>query len=141
MCPDPQQQASLVVSDLIQTARSWLGVPYLHLGRSRRGVDCAGLVVMAFKELGIEIADRAVYSRQPFRNELENHTALSFRRVETGEPGDIFLMSFAGRPTSHVGIFTGRTIIHSYLTVGRVVENDFIDGRPAKLKKIYRWNQ
>lgn len=31
------------------------GIPYLHNGRSYKGVDCLGLVYLFFKELGVEV--------------------------------------------------------------------------------------
>lgn len=38
--------------------RSYIGIPYKHLGRDRRGIDCYGLVVLLYREkLGVELYD------------------------------------------------------------------------------------
>lgn len=38
---------------IVAAARSWLGVPYLFGGTTRRGVDCSGLVMNVAHEVGI----------------------------------------------------------------------------------------
>jgi cell wall-associated NlpC family hydrolase len=42
---------------IIAAARSWLGVPWRHQGRTRQGVDCAGLVVLVGRGLGLDDYD------------------------------------------------------------------------------------
>lgn len=128
-------------SDLVEAARDWLGVVYRHQGRTRFGVDCAGLVVCAMRDLGIEIADKRAYSRQPFNGELESTGLKHFRPVAQALPGDVFLMSFAGNPVSHVAIYTGENIIHSYSNIGCVIEQGFVNGRPATRVKTMRFKE
>lgn len=35
----------------------YLGVPYLHQGRSMQGLDCYGLVILIYADLGIKVFD------------------------------------------------------------------------------------
>ena len=42
---------------IIAAARAWLGVPWRHQGRTRQGVDCAGLVVLVGREFGLAAYD------------------------------------------------------------------------------------
>jgi len=42
--------------------RSYIGIPYKHLGRDKKGVDCYGIVVMIYKDkLGVELPDVHLY--------------------------------------------------------------------------------
>jgi hypothetical protein len=49
---------------IIAAARSWLGVPWGHQGRTRQGVDCAGLVVLVGRGLGLADYDTTAYGRR-----------------------------------------------------------------------------
>mgnify|MGYP000898257751 CR=1 FL=1 len=40
-----------------QVAKEFIGIPYLHAGRSMKGIDCLGLVHLFYKKLGIIIPD------------------------------------------------------------------------------------
>lgn len=40
---------------LVQLLESWIGTPYRWGGNDRNGVDCSGLVVAVFRELGIRL--------------------------------------------------------------------------------------
>lgn len=39
--------------EILRVARSWLGTPYRHQGRNRRGVDCIGLIWVVSRDLGL----------------------------------------------------------------------------------------
>lgn len=58
--------------DLVRVARSWLGVPFAHQGRSRSGVDCAGFVICVCRQVGSVPAafDLNGYRRWPEGGEL-----------------------------------------------------------------------
>ena len=43
-------QAGVVTETFVAAARGYVGVPWRHLGRSRTGVDCIGLVLLAARE-------------------------------------------------------------------------------------------
>lgn len=44
---------------IIATAKTYLGVKYVWGGASRRGVDCSGLVLLAYKSVGISLPHKA----------------------------------------------------------------------------------
>jgi len=42
----------------LEMARTWVGVPFLHNGRTRsQGVDCLGLIVCLLRDCGIPVPD------------------------------------------------------------------------------------
>lgn len=51
-------------NDISQEALSWIGTPWKHQGRSRRGVDCCGLVVVVGQQLGLDVEDVTGYNRR-----------------------------------------------------------------------------
>lgn len=55
---------------LVQQARTYLGTPYRHRGRSRRGIDCAGLPWCCYADLGVVLPDVKVYGREPHKDGL-----------------------------------------------------------------------
>jgi cell wall-associated NlpC family hydrolase len=55
---------------LVQQARTYIGVPWRHRGRTRRGLDCGGLPALAYAELGDPRPDLSRYGREPFRDGL-----------------------------------------------------------------------
>jgi cell wall-associated NlpC family hydrolase len=124
------------MSALITAARAYLGVPFAHQGRSRHGLDCIGLLVLAARDAGARIEDRADYPRDP-NGLLPVELARQFDAVEDRQPGDLLLMRFAGEP-QHLALCAGDTVIHSYASIRRVVEHR-IDAKWARrIVQTYR---
>ena len=99
-------------------ARAWLGVPWRHLGRSRAGVDCIGLVILAAADLGLRLEDPAPYARTASDARLADGVAAYGLRLAEPEPGAVLVLR-SGRFGGHVGI-AGRhpatgapTLIHA----------------------------
>lgn len=114
-------------------ARDWLGVKWAHQGRSRRGVDCIGLVIKVGETFGIPYEDLLGYSRQPTGYHFLDHvrkflTPVSFSDTRRGNIGIFRQVQFP----CHIGIFTEKDglphIINSRADRGRVVEETFKDG-------------
>lgn len=111
--------------DVITEARSWIGVPFRHQGRSRRGVDCVGLPIMIGESLGLlpprfEITD---YGRLPSL-ELAARVQSHCQPIPAAVPGSLIVIAWT-KIAAHVAICTGETMIHSYESVGRVVEHGY----------------
>lgn len=100
---------------LLDEARTWLGTPFRHLGRSRRGVDCAGLLIeVVRKVLGARVVvdDYPVWPDQKAMRQMCNQ--ILFRlQAEILRPGDVALLYAPGVGVVHLGWFTGRTLIHA----------------------------
>jgi gamma-D-glutamyl-L-lysine dipeptidyl-peptidase len=53
--PLPGRWLERRAQDVLAAARSYLGTPYERGGMSERGIDCSGLVHMAFRRIGIVV--------------------------------------------------------------------------------------
>lgn len=114
--------------DIVRCARTWVGVPWKHQGRTREGVDCGGLILVVGWELGLlgTPADPRTYERNPNRNfMLEVCRKGKMVSVREEQPGDVVVVkpSEALRWPSHMGIISrlpdgALGIIHSYGTPG-----------------------
>jgi cell wall-associated NlpC family hydrolase len=113
------------MNPVVEAARKYLGCPYHHQGRSMHGIDCAGLLVAAYRDCGVELEDLPAYGREPWKDGLRAAVELNFHKVDREpEPGDVLLLRW-GREPSHLAIVTERGIIHSYASVGKVVETSY----------------
>jgi cell wall-associated NlpC family hydrolase len=117
------------MSAIVEAARSYLDVPWRHLGRSSMGVDCIGLVILAHRDAGILLDDPAPYTREPSGARIiEGIEGAGARRVSSDEerPGDVLVFRSDGVNGGHVGIAASRdgvpTVIHAYAQRRRVVE-------------------
>lgn len=119
--------------DLVEEARRWVGTPWVHQGRTRNGIDCAGLLVVSVTALGIEVQDRTDYEREPYQGSLMSHLSSYLRRAPGNQikPGRIGVFTESRFPC-HVGIFSeigGVThLIHAYARRRQVVEEPFMEG-------------
>ena len=133
----------MTADDVVVSARSAIGIPFRHQGRSVTGLDCAGLIVWVAQELGIEHHDSAGYGRRPSGGLLEAalDSQPGLARVTNKndlQRGDVLLMRFSGDP-QHLGVFAGETMIHAYSTVGQVCEHRFSGVWKARVVRVYRF--
>lgn len=56
------QRTDIVKDRIVQNARKFIGTPFRHSGRSTLGIDCAGLLYMAYSRAGIELPKSDGYS-------------------------------------------------------------------------------
>lgn len=122
---------------IAEEARSWLGVPFRHQGRTRRGVDCAGLVIVVGRAVGgfAPDWDFTNYQRQEHPRQMIRLMDANLSRRTDGEPervGDIVVIHPKGSTSWHMGIVVGSLVVHAYSLEGRVVES------PLTREWVYR---
>lgn len=125
--------------DIYLEARKWIGTRWVHQGRSKFGVDCAGMVILVGQALGLPAEDLQGYRRSPdgvvFRQHMFKQTTFEAQP----RPGSIAMFREAKYPT-HTGIFGFKddvlTIIHAHMPYGKVVEEPFIHEWPGKLVAV-----
>jgi cell wall-associated NlpC family hydrolase len=111
----------------VAAARTYLGVPWRHLGRSTTGVDCIGLVLLAAREAGLDLDDPAPYAREPQGARLLAGVLAHGRRVPEARRGDVLVFRM-GIYAGHLGIATthraygGPAVLHAYAPHRHVVE-------------------
>jgi len=135
--------------DAVVEARTWLGTPFQHQG-CLKGVacDCIGLVKGVGMALGVvdynpasaEAKMFASYSMQPDSQRMREGLAtwLVPILVDDATVGDVLFMAW-GREPQHVALVTDRGIIHSYSSVGKVVEHNLDAQWKRRIVAAYRY--
>ena len=90
--PPPNPRAAIA----IRTALSFLGVPYVWGGASRAGVDCSGLIMLAYDAAGIYLPH---YSGAQFADTVRVP-------LYNLQPGDLLFYGYNG--DEHVAMYLGR---------------------------------
>jgi gamma-D-glutamyl-L-lysine dipeptidyl-peptidase len=113
--------------DPVSVARTYLGTPYLWGGMTERGIDCSGLVHMAYRRLG----------RLVPRDADQQEDA----GVEVGEPAPGDLVTYGDEAADHIAFWLGEgRILHSTGRDGGigVVEEDEPASLRARRRKLVR---
>lgn len=128
------------MTTLSEQARTYLGTPYRHRGRSRKGIDCAGLPWCSYADLGVMLPDLKLYGREPHQDGMMNAVRAALGDpIWQGakgscpramlQPDDVVVLVFVREP-HHMAIvgkdeMYGLSLIHSDGTLGtsRVVEH------------------
>jgi gamma-D-glutamyl-L-lysine dipeptidyl-peptidase len=106
--------------DPVEEARSYLGTPYLWGGMTGLGIDCSGLVHMAWRALGRVVPRDADQQEE------------AAERVDEPQPGD--LVTYGADKATHVAFWAGEgRILHASEGRGVVEEPE-----PEALRGIRR---
>ncbi|MFS8479729.1 MAG: NlpC/P60 family protein [Micromonosporaceae bacterium] len=130
LTPTPQGPAD--AGQVLAFARRLLGIAYVWGGMTPYGIDCSGLVHLAWRRHGVVLPRDA------------DDQARAVEPVPLGEerPGDLYFFARPGRPVHHIGfvasapVGTGegeRQMVHACYTQRRVVAEPVTGDRHATL--------
>lgn len=125
LAPKEDIPAAAGRTESVNLASQLLDVPYVWGGLSAYGVDCSGLVYLAYRQLGIQLprdaGDQAEATRPIKDDEVQ--------------PGDLFFFAHPGKSIHHIGLATQRnadgelTMIHAAGSYGKVVQEPITGDR------------
>ena len=113
--------ASGVAAQVVETALSFVGYPYVYGGSSPKGFDCSGFTSYIYKQFGYSL-------NRTCSGQLDNGTPVSMSELQ---PGDLVIFkkyaSSSGR-ASHVGIYIGGgEFVHASTAKVGVIVNKLTD--------------
>lgn len=149
MCPATTKSRRRRISgaDVVAEARRWVGTPYRHQASVLGvGCDCIGLVRGVAEALGIMPVDDwtaiGAYSRVPNPSRMGAQMQRWLRSVKQPQQGDIAWIEWREGMPMHLAILADGPdepmLIHSYETVGRVVEHSFSGEWPSRVRSWWR---
>ena len=136
------------MKDFHKEAHKYIGVPFRHRGRTTRGLDCVGLLILAAQDCGYDQYKEFPYGSEPRNSILAGVLHRHFGDPVDREPeiNDVVLMRLRkGGEPSHVGIITthphGLGIIHAHGAVERVVYQRLSDYMRTGIVGVYSWQE
>lgn len=112
---------------VVQTARSWLGVRWRHQGRDRNGVDCLGLNIQILHEHSLTTFDKVDYARQATDETMLTLCHEHLTPISRLELGCVVVMAYGNQ--RHMGLIGDYplpnewSLIHAALIYRKVVEH------------------
>ena len=126
------QAAQAIVSSLtvggarqriVATAMSYLGDPYVLGGASHSGIDCSGLVMMAYQSVGISLAHLV---------SAQDHAGVTIPESEA-QPGDLVVFN----DDEHIAIYLGDGVLIQAPEAGEDVQIKVVwEGIPHHFVRI-----
>lgn len=138
------------MTPLVLAARRYYGVRFRHRGRRPDKLDCVGLVLVAYRDCGVELQDFCLYGREPditrWRAAMESNLGapVAAGPLRTGDVlrmGDVVAMRTLRHP-HHLAIVgdhpEGLSLIHASGEHGFVTEHLLDPSYLRRISHVYR---
>jgi len=138
------------MNPLVTAARRYLGTRWRHRGRNERGLDCAGLGWIAYRDCGVVLPDFRLYGKEPHNDGLVRYITAAVGEPVAVAPvredqlalGDVVIMRFDIDP-HHIAIvsdypFGGFALIHACGHSNRVIEHRLAADHVARITHVFR---
>lgn len=131
------------MSDIREIASKFIGIPYVHRGRERKGLDCYGLILEMFKEKGIKLFDINEEYDEGWswkgRNYFVENAYREWEPVESPLPWDVVTFRLKGEVVNHAGVVIGDgQFIHTVIKVGTIISRLSDPTWSSKMAGYYR---
>lgn len=107
-------------SEVVNIARTLLGIAYVYGGDDPSGFDCSGFTQYVFRKAGISLPRTASAQQR------------EGTRVSNPQPGDLV---FYGSPAWHVGIYTGGDMMIDSPRTGKSTSERNMFGTPTEFRR------
>ena len=128
---------------IISQARKYVGTPFHHQGRSKRGLDCVGLIARVAKDLGLSEYDFLQYDRIPnpllFMSILRSCPDWDRVPLQEMREGDVLIFKLSSYPCHLAFLATEGRIIHALSLRGRVCEHRLSSDWRRKIRDCFRF--
>ncbi len=115
---------SVTSDQIVDSAKKYLGVPYVFGGTTSAGIDCSGLVQRAYGDLGISMPRIA-------SDQAAVGTAVP--SLAQAQPGDVLAF---GQPAYHVAIYLGNNMMIAAPEPGENVKIQSVYQTPTTIRRV-----
>ena len=110
----PSLASANSATSVVNTARAYIGTPYVYGGTTTSGFDCSGYIQYVFKQAGISLP----------RTTGQLHALGTSVAKSELKAGDLVFFNTSGKGVSHAGIYIGsKNFIHASSSKGVMISS------------------